>query len=121
VGLSSQLSLEVWRAEPPAVVVSPRGDIDLSTLVKAAAALDAARPAAGAAGALILDLRDVGFMDTSGLRLIIEEQQRAAEGGYRFALVRGSSRVQRLFDIAGLTASPGLFVEPPARLARSDG
>jgi anti-anti-sigma factor len=109
VGLSSQLSLEARRATPHVVVVSARGDIDLSTFGKAAAALDAARPADGAAGALILELRQVGFMDTSGLRLIIEEQKRAAQRGHRFAIVPGSNRVQRLLEIAGLAGERDLF------------
>jgi anti-anti-sigma factor len=90
--------------------VSAQGDIDLSTLARAAAALDAARVGAET---LLLDLRDVGFMDTSGLRLVIEEQQRAAAGGYRFAVVRGPRKVQRLFEIAGLAADDELFVDSP--------
>src|SRR6185437_10617036 len=80
VSTSSQLSLEVRREGDAAVVVA-RGDIDLSTLAKATAALDGAR---AGARSLVLDLRGVGFMDTSGLRLIIEEERRAAATGYRF-------------------------------------
>ena len=107
---SSQLSLEVRREADAAVVVA-RGDIDLSTLAKATAALDGAR---AGARSLVLDLRGVGFMDTSGLSLIIEEQRRAAATGYRFAVIRGSRRVQRLFEIAGLADDPELFLDPPA-------
>jgi anti-anti-sigma factor len=109
VGPSSQLSLEV-RREGDAAVVLARGDIDLSTLAKATAALDGAR---AGARSLILDLREVGFMDTSGLRLIIEEQRRAAATGYRFAVIRGSRRVQRLFEIAGLSGDDELFLDGP--------
>jgi anti-sigma B factor antagonist len=106
----SQLSLEV-RREGDAAVVSARGDIDLSTLTKATAALDGAR---AGARSLVLDLRGVGFMDTSGLRLIIEEQQRAAATGYGFAVIRGSRRVQRLCEIAGLdSGDDGLFIDAP--------
>ncbi len=108
---SSYLRMEV-RREGDAAVVAARGDIDLSTLAKASAALDDAR--AGARW-LILDLREVGFMDTSGLRLIIAEQQRAAQGGYRFAVVRGSARMRRLFEIAGLAGDHELFVETPTQ------
>jgi anti-anti-sigma factor len=107
---SSYLSMEV-RRDGDAAVVTARGDIDLSTLAKATAALDEAR--AGAAS-VILDLREVRFMDTSGLRLVIEEQQRAASIGYRFAVRRGSRRVQRLFEIAGLAGDQELFVEAPS-------
>ena len=98
MGLSSHLRLDTERIRDGAVV-SVWGDVDLTTFGAAKSALDAAR---GGATVLILDLREVGFMDTSGLRLVIEEQRRAAEGGYRFAVVRGSGRVQRLFEIAGL-------------------
>jgi anti-sigma B factor antagonist len=110
VSPSSQLSLEV-RREGDAALVVVRGDIDLSTLAKATAALDGAR---AGARSVVLDLRQVGFMDTSGLRLIIEEQRRAAATGYRFAVIRGSRRVQRLFEIAGLADEPDLFVDAPA-------
>ncbi len=103
-----------------ASVVSAHGDIDLSTLAGAVTALDEARTGAGL---LVLDLRAVGFMDTSGLRLVIEEQHRAAEGGYRFAVVPGPSRVQRLFEIAGLANEGELFVDAPPEPAepRSGG
>jgi anti-anti-sigma factor len=114
---SSHLSLEL-RREGDVVIVSARGDIDLSTLANATAALDEARPEAGT---LVLDLREVGFMDTSGLRLVIEEQRRAAHGDYRFAVVRGSSRVQRLFEIAGLVGEDDLFVDTPTQLAGGGG
>jgi anti-sigma B factor antagonist len=102
-----------------AAVVAARGDIDLSTLAKAMTALDEAR---AGANLLVLDLRGVGFMDTSGLRLVIEEQQRAADGGYRFVVVPGPGRVQRLFEIAGLAGEEELFVDaPPQRDAGGDG
>ena len=91
-------------------VVCARGDIDLSTAAKVSAALDAVRDGSAV---LCLDLREVGFMDTSGLRLIIEEQQRAAASGYRFGVVRGSPKIQRVFEIAGLAQDDDLFVEAP--------
>lgn len=99
-------------------MVSARGDIDLSTLAKAVAALDSAR---AGVRTLILDLREMGFMDTSGVRLVIDEQRRAAEGGYRFAVVRGPRRVQRLFDISGLAGQPDLFVDQPTQPAVGGG
>ena len=111
--LASQLSLELRRAGDASVVYA-RGDIDLSTLAKATAALDNAREGATT---LLLDLRHVGFMDTSGLRLVIEEQQRAAANRYRFGVVRGPGKVQRLFEIAGFAADDALFVESPAPFA----
>jgi anti-anti-sigma factor len=115
--LASHLSMDVRRIGD-ASIVSARGDIDLSTLSKATAALDAGREGAKT---LFLDLREVGFMDTSGLRLVIEEQQRAASAGYRFAVVPGSRKVQRLFEIAGLADDGRLFADPPTPLAGGAG
>jgi anti-anti-sigma factor len=108
VGRAGELSLELRRVGD-ASVVSARGDIDLSTVARVAEAMDGAREAAAA---LFLDLREVGFMDTSGLRLVIEEQQRAARDGYRFAVFPGTAKVQRLFEIAGLARDDRLFADP---------
>ena len=98
-----------------AVVVAPVGDVDLATV-------DAVRHAiadAGAAEPLVLDLRAVDFLDTSGLQLVLEQRRRADAAGFRFLLVRGHAGVQRLFDIAGVT--PALeFVDEPGQ-ATGDG
>lgn len=115
--MSNQLSMDLRRVGG-ATVVAARGDIDLSTLAKAMTALDRAR---AGVDLLVLDLRGVGFMDTSGLRLVIEEQQRAAHGGYRFRIVPGPSRVQRLFEIAGLAGEEELFMDAPTHPGDGDG
>src|ERR1700733_4245553 len=74
---AGQLSLELRRIGD-APVLSARGDIDLSTVEKAGAAMDEAREEQRrGGGGLFLDLREVRFMDTSGLRLVIAERQRA--------------------------------------------
>jgi anti-sigma B factor antagonist len=117
VGLSSHLSLDLRRIGD-ASVVSARGDIDLSTFAKAAAALEAA---CEGAGVVLLDLREVSFMDTSGLRLVVEEQRRAAAGGYRFGVVPGPAKVRRLFEIAGFAGDDELFVDAPTLLSGGDG
>jgi anti-sigma B factor antagonist len=100
-----------------ACVVAAHGEIDLATCRAAQAALDGCREAA----ALVLDLRGVEYMDTSGLRLVFAERERAADGNYRFAVVPGPRRVQRLFEIAGLPPDDRMFVNDPAELAGGDG
>ena len=67
---------------------------------------------------LVLDLRGVGFMDTSGLRYTLELNERAERDGWRLRLVRGPRPVQRVFDVAGLAprlhaARPGAATGPP--------
>ena len=84
-----------------AVVVVPKGEIDLATvdLVREAVESDWERGLN-----LVLDFRDVGFMDTSGLRYVLELNDRAGREGFELRLVRGSSAVQRVFQVAGLDA-----------------
>jgi stage II sporulation protein AA (anti-sigma F factor antagonist) len=50
----------------------------------------------------VLDLREVRFMDSSGLRLILGWDAHARENGISFALIEGPAGVQRVFEIAGV-------------------
>ncbi|HUA05702.1 MAG TPA: STAS domain-containing protein [Solirubrobacteraceae bacterium] len=117
MGLSSHLTLDTRRLGD-AAVVSVGGDIDLTAADAVESALDAAR---GQCTVLVLDLRAVGFMDTSGLRLVISCQQRAEADGYRFAVVPGSDKIRRLFEIAGFPQGHPLFAGAPTELAGGDG
>ncbi len=62
--------------------------------------------------ALVVDLREVTFMDSSGLRLILAWDARAHGDGVEFALIRGSDSVQRVFELTRV-AERLTFVEPP--------
>ena len=95
------------------VVVAPAGEIDVATVDGVRARL---REGEEGAGTVVLDLRRVTFMDTSGLQLVFEQQQRAAQGAYEFVVVRGSPRLQRLFEIAGFGDRLRL-VDDPAEVA----
>ena len=82
-----------------ALVVAPRGEIDLATvdLVR-----DAVEREWHKGEDLILDLREVGFMDTSGLRYVLELVEAASRNTVNLKLVRGPSAVQRVFEVSGL-------------------
>ncbi|HWT23308.1 MAG TPA: STAS domain-containing protein [Solirubrobacteraceae bacterium] len=97
-------------------VVAIAGDLDLA----GAGVLDRALEQAwsGDAGALVLDLRDVEFMDSSGLRVIIVASQRAEKDARRFALVPGKAQVMRVFEITRMEERLH-FVEDPAELGRA--
>jgi anti-sigma B factor antagonist len=98
---------------PGAVVVAPRGEIDMATVGEVRSACDVS------GGMLVLDLRGVEFLDTSALSLVVGCQRRADTDGPSFAVVRGPARIQRLFDIAGLNHRLR-FVDDPAE-ALGDG
>jgi len=94
-----------------AVVVTPRGAVDMATV-------DQLRTACDALGdRLVLDLRGVEFLDTSGINFILERQKHADADGLSFTLVRGPEHVQRLFDIAGLNHRLRFVADPAEALA----
>lgn len=62
---------------------------------------------------IVLDLRRLSFMDSSGLHVLVRGQQRAREAGRRFFLTRGSEQVQRLLDLTHV-AELMTFVDSPA-------
>src|SRR5918993_2245419 len=94
------------RSAAHAHVVAPRGELDLFTVRELRAAL-AERP--DPCDVVVLDLRNLTFFDTSGIRLIVETMQELRAAGIRFAILRGSPDVQRLFAIARMEDRLPLF------------
>jgi anti-anti-sigma factor len=83
-------------------VIAATGELDLSGAAVLEAELDrlAEEPELGT---IVLDLRALEFMDSSGLRLIVLTDMRARESGRRFALVRGTETVHRVFEITRMS------------------
>jgi anti-sigma B factor antagonist len=68
--------------------------------------------------ALVLDLSEVAFMDSTGLHGVLAAKALCAEHGCALVLVRGSSQVQRLFELSGVIDELSFRGEPVA--ARQD-
>jgi anti-sigma B factor antagonist len=51
---------------------------------------------------VILDLREVTFIDSTGLRAIVSADSRSRMNGFELKIVRGSEDVQKLLYLAGL-------------------
>jgi len=106
----SEFSVAVHE-EGTAQVVVVHGEVDLAT----ADALRAeVRGASERSDIVVLDLREVSFMDTQGLAVVIEAQQAAADGGGRFVIARAPDRVHKLFDMIGLTQRLTIVDDPAA-------
>ena len=76
-----------------------KGELDLATaptLVERADAL-----LEGGTQAMVLDLRDLAFIDSTGLGAIAGIDRAARKAGVPFSLVPGPANVQRVFEISG--------------------
>jgi anti-sigma B factor antagonist len=81
------------------VWVRVAGELDLLTSEELAATL---RDAHRRAQLIILDLRELTFMDGCGLRVIVRAAARARRCRRRLLVLRGSPSVDRLFALTGL-------------------
>jgi len=75
------------------------GDLDLAAAPQLEWTL---REAALQARLVVLDLRELGFMDSAGVKAIVDASIRARRDGRRLLLLRGPPNVDRVF---ALTAS----------------
>jgi anti-sigma B factor antagonist len=89
-----------------ATVLRVIGEVDLAT----APLLDE-KLRATTAGTVIVDLDQVAFMDSSGLRVLVEHT-RGRENGGQLLVTRGSPQVHRLFEVSGVL--PHLQFAPSA-------
>lgn len=89
------------------------GELDASTAGDLRALVEAARDERTT---LLLDLADVRFIDSSGLRVLLDASRAAADTGWSFVIVRPSSMVQRLIALTG-SATELALVESGERVA----
>ena len=82
-------------------VLEVSGEVDLATASQLREAADGL--IARSAGLVVIDLSQVSFLDSSGLSVLDEMQQRAAAADGRIALVCPQQRIVRLLEITGLT------------------
>ncbi len=77
------------------------GELDMLTEPELVTAFSSALEHTSAASA-VLDLRQVGFMDSSGLRGLLRCKENAEARGIDFRLAIEGGPVNRLLDVAGV-------------------
>ena len=70
-----------------------------------------------APGRVLLDLRELDFLDTAGLSRLVALRRRCRRAGRRLVLVRGSRSVQQLFALMSLDEQFELVSDPSELLA----
>jgi anti-anti-sigma factor len=77
-----------------------RGELDLSTVGKVQEEIR--RAAESEPSILVLDLSELTFLDSTGLRCLVKADERARDEGWRLVLVKGPEAVHRVFSITRL-------------------
>jgi anti-sigma B factor antagonist len=102
------------RREGPAAVIAISGELDLASgprLEEQLSAVDSD------VTLVVVDLRGLEFMDSTGLSIIVRAHQRLAEHDCELSLVRGSPQVQRLLDLTGVSERVRLVGAPEELLS----
>jgi anti-anti-sigma factor len=94
-------------------VVVPTGELDLATAPALEEALGLAFD--GGSERVVLDLRELEFMDSSGLRTVALAERGLSAAGRRLVLVRGRETVQRVFTVTRMDEHL-TFVDDPESL-----
>ena len=81
-------------------VITVSGELDLASSPALEEELE--RVAQSDAQLVVVDLRHLEFMDSTGLSVLVRAHQRAEENGRRLGLVNGSQQVQRLLTLTGV-------------------
>src|SRR5258705_13752261 len=84
-----------------ACVLTVRGDIDLASASDFEAALRGALD--GSPSSIMIDLTELSFIDSSGLRVLVSLSKEAQARGASFGLRNIPRHAQRVLDITGLT------------------
>jgi anti-sigma B factor antagonist len=102
--------LTVQQIGTGAVSIRLRGALDLAYAYRFDDELR--RAERDASSCLILDLRELDFVDSAGISRILAARRRARRAGRRLVLVRGSKAVQRFLQVAALTEHFEYVAEP---------
>ena len=98
---------------PPAFPI--RGDVDLASASGLEEALEAA--VRDSVGALVVDLTDVAFIDSSGLQVLLRTRALLGREDRALVLICPHGPVRRVFELAGVSDVFALYATPEAAAA----
>lgn len=82
------------------LVLALNGELDLATAPIAEGEL---RRAEASGDLIVIDLRGVTFMDSTGIRMLVNADRRARDRGTGLVVVQGPPQVRRLLVLSGLS------------------
>lgn len=81
-------------------VVALSGELDLTSAPRVEAAFE--QVADGPATALIVDVQGLSFMDSTGIRTLLNAKRRADADGHSLAILNGSGPAHRILGLSGV-------------------
>lgn len=114
--MQSNFSVDV-RDGDHAVLIGVSGELDLASSPELERELE--RATASDLELLVIDLRKLEFMDSTGLSVLVRAHQKATQSGKRFAIVKGPQQVQRLLSLTGVAERLTVVDAPEELLAGS--
>ena len=96
MGAGAELTIQI-DARNGITRIALAGELDLATVP----ILDHQLKASERDGAIVLDLRDLGFIDSSGLHALVRAYRRSDQNGHRLVVVGAKPIVRRLCEVTG--------------------
>jgi anti-anti-sigma factor len=100
MGVPDQLRIDV-RHDGGRAILALAGELDMASAGILQRAIDETLVGEPS---LVLDLEQLQFIDSTGLRVILKALECCRSRGQEFAITRGSQQVQRLLSITGVAA-----------------
>ena len=102
-----EFSVTTAPAGPGATIVTVTGELDVHTVPELREAL--ARAVDGGATRLVVDLLEVGFIDSVGLGAILHTKKRLGPAGRLAVAIAAGSYASVIFDVVGADSVVELF------------
>lgn len=100
-GLSKKKSIEtVAERRNGTTHIAVSGELDIATISEFETALTTAEDEGPKC--IAVDLRDLQFMDSTGLRTILAAQSRSLSAGWQLVVVNGAGPIRRLLKVTGV-------------------
>jgi anti-anti-sigma factor len=104
------LSLQTYQEEDD-VRVALSGELDISSALLFDEEMKRIEEETGP-DVLLLDLSELKFMDSTGLRLILNAHFRAVKAGRKLRILLGSESIKRIFKLTGVLERLDIVDEP---------
>jgi anti-sigma B factor antagonist len=115
----AQFQTHIERLADSTYVVSVIGEIDLFTGPRFETALLGALD--GGAVELVIDLSECGFMDSTGIRILLSVNEQLDRSRRPMAVVTGHPNVRQVLELTGVDTIVGLHASRSAALNGADG